>query len=91
MTVKVANVGHLERDTSGNKTTNVGASIGDQGTVRVWYEGQQFVFGPGEVKSFADDGIGAAVAAADSRLRVADSREGHDKYPGNASLSVTRW
>lgn len=91
MSVKVANVGHLERDSSGNRTTNVTQSFGDQGTVRVTVGSTEWVFGPGEIKTFADDGIGAAVAAADARLRIADDREGHDKYVGNASLSVTRW
>lgn len=91
MTIRVANVGMQERDTSGNRTTNLTKNFGDQGTVRVWYQGQQYVFGPGEVKSFSDDGIGTAVAAGDARLRVADSRDGTDKYPSNASLSVTRW
>lgn len=89
MTTRVANVGNWERDTSGNRTTNLRKTFGDQGTVSVWYEGQQYTFGPGEVKSFSDDGIAAAVAAGDSRLRIADDREGN--WKSNASLSVTHW
>ena len=86
MSTIVANQGNLERDTSGHKTTNYAKSLGDQGTVRVWYEGREYVFGPGEVKSFSDAGIAAALIAADSRLVAADSRHGMPK--GNASLST---
>ena len=89
MSVIVANVGHFERDTSGNRNTNLSKSFGDQGTVRTTVQGIEYVFGPGEVKSFSDNGIGAAVAASDARLRVADDREGN--WKSNASLSVTRW
>lgn len=89
MSTLVTNRGAWERDSSGAKTTNIGKTIGDQGTVRVWVEGQQFVFGPGETKSIWDDGIAAKVIAADSRLTAADSREGTPK--SNASLSTYRW
>ncbi len=89
MSTLVANQGNLERDTNGQKTTNLTKTFGDQGTVRVWYEGQQYVFGPGEVKSIADDGIAAALIAADARLVAADSRHGMPK--SNASLSNYRW
>lgn len=89
MATRVANVGSWERDASGERTTNIAKSIGDQGTVRVVVEGREYVFGPGQVLSFADDGVAAAVAAADSRLRIADDREG--AWKSNASLSVTRW
>ena len=89
MTTIVANNGSNERDTNGRKTTNVRKSFGEVGTVRVWYQGIQYVFGPGEVKSFSDDGIAAAVIAADARLTAADSRDGMPK--GNASISTYRW
>lgn len=86
MSTIVANTGVHERDASGNKTTNASASFGDQGTVRVWYEGREYVFGPGEVKTIQDNGIAQALIAADSRLVAADSRHGMPK--GNASLST---
>jgi hypothetical protein len=89
MSVIVINTGSQERDTNGRRTTNLTKSFGDQGTVRVTVEGIEYVFGPGDSRSFADDGLGAKIAAADSRLRVADSREG--TWKSNASLSVTRW
>ena len=89
MSTLVANQGNFERGTSGQKTTNISKSIGDQGTVRVWYEGREYVFGPGEVKTIQDDGIAAALIAADARLVAADSRQGTPK--SNASLSNYRW
>jgi len=89
MTTLVTNRGAWERNTSGEKSTNIGKTIGDQGTVRVWVEGQQFVFGPGETKTIGDDGIAAKVIAADARLTAADSREGTPK--SNASTSNYRW
>jgi hypothetical protein len=76
MAVVVTNVGMFERDSSGRKTTNFTKGQGDQGTVRVEYQGIQYVFGPGESKSFSDNGIAAAVVAGDARLRIADTREG---------------
>jgi hypothetical protein len=86
MTTVITNRGVFERDTNGRKTTSVRKSFGEVGTVRVWYQGQQYVFGPGETKSLSDDGIAAALVAADARLDFADSREGMPK--GNASLST---
>lgn len=89
MSTIVTNAGRYERDTSGNRTTNFSKMQGDQGTVRVVVEGIEYVFGPGDSRSFADDGLAAAIAAADARLRIADSREG--TWKSNASLSVTKW
>ena len=76
MSVVITNVGLFERDTSGRKTTNLRKSFGEVGTVRVVYENIEYVFGPGESKSFADNGIAASLVAADGRLRIADTREG---------------
>ena len=76
MAVVVTNVGMFERDSNGNKTTNQRGTFGDQGTVRVEYQGIQYVFGPGESKGFSDHGIAAALVASDGRLRLADTREG---------------
>ena len=76
MSVTVVNVGMFERDTSGRRTTNLTTGRGDRGTVSVVVQGQTHTFGPGQRKGFSDDGIGIAVAAADGRLRVADTRDG---------------
>lgn len=76
MPIQVVNVGMYERDASGARTTNYRKATTDQGTVRVEYQGIQYVFGPGESKNFSDPGIAAAVVAGDGRLRVADTREG---------------
>lgn len=87
MSIVVTNVGVLERDTSGRRTTNYtkATQTGTQsGTVRVVYEGIEYVFGPGESKSFADEGIASAVITAaevggeagSGPLRYADTREG---------------
>lgn len=76
MPVTVVNAGMFERTTSGARNTNIRKTISNQGTVRVVYQNIEYVFGPGESKTFSDLGIGAGVAAADGRLRVADTREG---------------
>lgn len=76
MPIQVVNVGMLERDSNGRRTTNITKGTTDQGTVSVWYQGIQYTFGPGESKNFSDPGIAAAVVAGDGRLRVADTREG---------------
>lgn len=89
MSTIVVNRGNFERDTSGNRTTNLTKSFGDQGTVRTVVEGIEYVFGPGESKAFSDDGLASKIAASDARLRVGDSRDGLPK--SNASLSNYRW
>ncbi len=76
MSVVVVNVGMFERDTNGRRTTNYTKATSNQGTVRVEYQGITYVFGPGERKTIADDGIAAAVIAGDGRLRAADTRDG---------------
>lgn len=76
MSVVVTNRGMFERDTNGRKTTNLRKSFGEVGTVRVVYENIEYVFGPGESKSFSDDGIAAGLVAANGSLRIADTREG---------------
>lgn len=85
MTVRVKNVGVMVgRDTNGSVV------FGDQGTVRVEYEKQQFVFGPNDTKSFSDNGIAAAVVAQDARLRVMTDADGIVAI-GNASLSQSKF
>ena len=75
----------FERDTNGRITTNVRKSFGEVGTVRVVYQGIEYVFGPGESKSFSDDGIASALATADARLSFADSRDGMFKSTASTS------
>ena len=75
MPVTVVNSGVWVRDTNGRKTTDIANAEGGQGTVTVEYQGIQYVFGPGQSKTFSDLGIAAAVVVGDGRLRVADTRE----------------
>ena len=86
MTVRVKNVGVMfkQKDTLGNSV------YGDQGTVRVEYQGQQFNFGPNETKSFSDNGIAAAVVAQDARLRVMIDEDGIVSK-ANASISYPKF
>lgn len=86
MSIVVKNVGASQRTAQNNHNTAGGnAGMGDQGTVTVYYQNVPYVFGPNESKSFGDDGIGAAVAARDARLRVLDTRD--SSWPtSNASV-----
>lgn len=85
MSVIVKNTGAIESTSTGGHNTNLTKSFGDQGTVRVTVQGIEHVFGPNEAKTFGDDGIGQAVAAADSRLRILDTRD-HSWPVSNASV-----
>lgn len=83
MSIQIKNIGAIAFTTSGQQNTGknkqYGGAIQDQtsgGTVRVIYENIEYVFGPNDSRTFADNGIGIAVAALDSRLRVMDSRDG---------------
>lgn len=76
MSVTVVNAGVWERDSSGNKTTSKTKAFSEVGTVTVVVENQSHTFGPGQSKTFSDDGYGLKVANANAALRVADSREG---------------
>jgi len=84
MSTIVINAGHWQRTTSGSKNTNLRKSFGEVGTVRVWFEGQQYVFGPGEQKSL-EDGIASALVTADSRLQILDTSF-HAWPSSNASI-----
>lgn len=76
MSVVVKNVGASQRTAQNHHNSpSRNAGMGDQGTVRVIVGNQEWVFGPNESRTFADDGIGIAVAAGDARLRVIDSRD----------------
>ena len=75
MTTVLKNVGPMYRghDTRGERQSN-----GEIGTVRVVYEGIEYVFGPNEVKSFVDDGIASAVlTSAGARLRKLTDEDGN--------------
>lgn len=76
MSVTVVNAGVWERTSSGQRNTKKLGPQGEVGTITVVVENQAHTFGPGQSKTFSDDGYGIKVAAADARLRVADSREG---------------
>lgn len=86
MSVYVKNVGMMfnGKDTLGNSV------YGDQGTVKVEYQGQQFNFGPNETKAFADNGIAAAVVAQDARLRVMTDQDGIG-IRSNASTAFSKF
>jgi hypothetical protein len=74
MSVVVKNVGPIATGPQNQQDTNPIKSIGEIGTVRFVYQGQEFVWGPNESKTCSDDLASAAVAA-DSRLRRDDSRD----------------
>jgi hypothetical protein len=91
MSVRVKNVGCITY--SGGSTIWKGDTIqnqtyGEVGTVRVVYEGIEYVFGPNDTKTFADDGIGKAVDAADARLRIIDDRDGAQVRLSSPSVVV---
>ena len=81
----------METNTRSRNTKSPAATFGEVGTVRVTYANQEYVFGPNQSKSFSDDGVAQAVAAAHTSLRVAESTDGMPKIAGNASLSITSW
>ena len=93
MSVIVKNVGAIAFTASGGVDTSKdeqfhghGGSV--DGTVRVILRGVEYVWGVNESKTLPDD-IGAeAVAASNSRLRVADSRDGIAQK-ANASVSYS--
>lgn len=84
MTTTIVNRGIWERNTSGARNTNLRKSFGEVGTVRVVYQNIEYVFGPGETKSFCDDGIAAGIIAADARLGAVDTREGFKSAGGRS-------
>lgn len=76
MSQVVKNIGAIAFTAQGNQNTKGGnAAAGDQGTVRVVLRNVEYVWGPNDSKTMADDLADEAVAA-DARLRIADSRDG---------------
>ena len=91
MSLTVKNIGVIQQADS-TKNTNVAKGYGEVGTVKVTYQGRNYTFGPNQSITFADDGIGTAVAALDARLRVTDARDGNPWIFNSApSLPVTKW
>jgi len=78
MSLTVKNIGVMQAADTRGKNTNVVKTYGEVGTVRVVFEGIEYVFSPNQSISFANNGIGTAVAASDARLRVTDERDGMD-------------
>ena len=75
-----------ERNTNGQRSTNLNKAFGSEGTIRVVYQNIEYVFGPGESKSFSDDGIASALVTANAKLSFADGRDG--MFKSNASTST---
>lgn len=86
MTVTIKNTGALGAGASNAKNTSKTQVYGDQGTVRVGYQGKEYVFGPNDSRTFQDDGIGHAVQAQDARLRFVDTRD--SAVLGNPSITL---
>ena len=74
MSIVVKNVGPIELGSQNQQNTNLTKSRDDRGTVRVVLSGVEYVWGPNESKTLPNDRAAEAVAA-DSRLRIADSRD----------------
>jgi len=80
MSLTVKNIGPLNTMFGGATTSkwysgnreikSNAATYGEVGTVRVVYLSKEYVFGPLQSITFADNGIGTAVAAIDARLSV---------------------
>jgi hypothetical protein len=76
MSTVVKNVGTQAPTAQGHiNTKNSPLAVGDQGTVRVVLAGQEYVWGPNESKTLSDN-LAAEAVSADSRLRIADTRDG---------------
>lgn len=76
MSTVVKNIGAIDFTASGSQNTaNSNRVDGDQGTVRVVLGGVDYVWGPNDSKTLTDN-LAAEAVAADSRLRIADSRDG---------------
>lgn len=75
MSAVVKNVGAVVLTAQGQINTAGGdVAKGDQGTVRLVLSGIEYVWGPNDSKTLPDDRAAEAVAA-DTRLRIVDTRE----------------
>jgi len=92
MSLTVKNIGVKQEADTNYGNTNVPFTFGEVGTVKVTYQDRNYTFGPNQSISFADDGIGQAVAGLDARLRVTDERDGNTNiYNSAPSLPITQW
>lgn len=79
MSVVVKNIGALAFTATGKvDTKNPQLAMGEQGTVRITLRGVELVWGPNDSKTLAND-LAAEAVAIDSRLRIADTRDGADR------------
>lgn len=86
MVVTLKNVGPIGAGVSNQKNTDLRASFGSEGTVRVSYENREYVFGPNDSRTFQDDGTAEALRVQDTRLRYVDTRDG--SVLGNPSITL---
>lgn len=75
MSTIVKNVGPIATGPQNQQDTKSVGGRGDQGRVTMTLRGLHFTWGPNESKTLADD-LAAEAVANDSRLRIADSRDG---------------
>lgn len=75
MSATVKNVGAIAFTVNGQVDTKKVGAYGDQGTVRLVLRNIEYVWGPNDSKTLPDD-IASEAVAADSRLRIGDSRDG---------------
>ena len=79
MSVVIKNVGAIARGPQNQLDTVKGnGRMAEQGTVGLVLRNIEYVWGPNDSKTLPND-IGAEAVAADSRLRIADTREGFDR------------
>lgn len=75
MSQVVKNIGAIDQGPQNQQNTDLVGSFSDQGTVRVVLNNVEYVWGPNDSKTLADNLADEAVAA-DARLKIADSQEG---------------
>lgn len=76
MSVVVKNVGPMQAaDTPQKNTKGPASTFGEVGTVTVCHENRQYVFAPNQSMTL-ELGTAKALIAQDTRLRIADERDG---------------
>lgn len=76
MSAVVKNIGAIQAGSQNQQNTGKGSvAMGDQGTVRLVLGGVEYVWGPNDSKTLPDN-LAAESVAADTRLRIMDSRDG---------------